>query len=207
MASTFTISQDGKVISYHFYIGVSVTDKVSEYSYNDTSNLGTQINISTEVGNHVYIGSYKNETEWIDFTWNANCNWLTFAKESNYYVLTVTPNTSETSRSCTLTCTQNESNYQIFFHVSQQAGSSEFTFEDGSTSLTGTLLYNDVIWGVSGTSQPIHSVISKINNVDASYTVTSNVSWLTYYDANTNNLFYINSKTNERCIRSSFLTW
>ena len=85
MASTFTISQDGKVISYHFYIGVSVTDKVSEYSYNDISNLGTQINISTEVGNHVYIGSYKNETEWIDFTWSANGNWLTFAKESNYY--------------------------------------------------------------------------------------------------------------------------
>lgn len=197
MASTFTISQDGKALSYHFYIGVSVTDKVSEYSYNDVSNLGTLINITTEKGNHVYIGSYKNETEWIDFTWGANCNWLTFKKESNYYVLTIAPNTTETERQCTLTCTQNESGYQIFFNVSQQAGSSEFTFEDGSTSLTGTLNAGDTIWGVDGTSQPIHSVISKINNISTPYTVTSNVSWLTYFDANANNLFYINSETNE----------
>lgn len=61
---------------------------------------------------------------------------------------------------------------------------------------------------MDGTSQPIHSVISKINNASAPYTVTSNVSWLTYFDAHADNLFYINSETNESSdSRSGIITF
>lgn len=215
---TLTITQDetGEEIVITFIQDVKpVTDYTFLFSTTETdvNNIPSPY---TATPFNVYIDSYTGSTKdnTVSATHSALPDWITgwasvdMGQGVIAYSGTTTENDTGSNRNATITFTQEGSGKIVTLHVSQQAGSSEFTFEDGSTSLTGTLLYNDVIWGVSGTSQPIHSVISKINNVDVPYTVTSNVSWLTYYDANTNNLFYINSETNESSdSRSGIITF
>lgn len=118
------------------------------------------------------------------FTVSEDCEWLSVAINSNTSVtVSYLENTTQNSRTCRITLTQESSHNTITLVVNQSAGEQGETYFRWGDDLhmyeySATTTYNGYL-----TLVPF---LSKVNGVDTNATLSSNVSWIQTY----NQLYY-----------------
>lgn len=122
------------------------------------------------------------------YTVSYDCNWISHTANTNNIIIGYSQNTSEESRTCRITLTQNCSQYlsnckTITIVVNQSAGEQGETYFRWADDLhmyeySATTTYNGYL--------SLTPFVSKVNGVDTNATLSTNVSWIQTY----NQLYY-----------------
>ena len=146
--------------------------------------LHKEINPSSDAGSQTLSLISTIDDVPTSFTISESCDWITVTANGNTGItVSYTQNTSQTSRTCNITLTQNCSQYlstckSITLVVNQSAGSSQETyFRWGDNAhmyeYSATTTFDGYL-----TLVPF---VSKVNGVDKNATLSANVSWIQTY--------------------------